>query len=75
MVHPPLEMRRGEGSSIGEVRPTQCDAGHPLDVELVGWHPCSCGGHRTLWCRCGLDNHYRAREVPIGKCAEVRQGF
>jgi len=75
VVHPPLARRR-IGQHDGEIPPDRCDAGHPLRRPiLVGWEPCSCGGHRLYTCACGTDNRFHARPEPRPRCLVVRQGF
>ena len=76
-VHPPLSTRTGHTpTSVAEVPPERCDGGHPLTRPiLVGWHPCSCGGHRTYYCACGVTNHFHARPEPRQRCTMLPEGF
>jgi hypothetical protein len=45
---------------------------------LVGWHPCTCGGHSTSYCRADADGCGHTRhEPPIDpeRCSDAPFGF
>jgi hypothetical protein len=76
LVHPPVAVQptgRTE-HEVAEVPPTLCDAGHPLrSPVLVGWYPCTCGGHRTYRCDCGTTVHCHGKPAPRPRCLPARR--